>query len=181
MSMCRVFSYHIVLIALFGKLYKAIPQSTLGNTRWGFKKIKDTNICIYLWFSFFIWRIIAYSIVLVSAVQWHESDISLNISPLSLSFPPTSLVVTEHQAEIPVLHSSFILAIHFKHGNVYIERSYCMLEVRGIGWEELYHGQCQGRRARGATPCPRSSDCTGPGGPRGATPRSRSGGVAVRR
>ena len=33
----------------------------------------------------------------------------------------------------------------------------------------------------GATPRPRSSGCTGTGGPRGATPRSRSGGAAVRR
>ena len=34
---------------------------------------------------------------------------------------------------------------------------------------------------RGATPHPRSGGCTGTGGPRGATLRSRSGGVAVRR
>ena len=31
--------------------------------------------------------------------------------------------------------------------------------------------------SRGATPLPRSSSCAGPGGPRGATPHSRSGGV----
>ena len=29
--------------------------------------------------------------------------------------------------------------------------------------------------------CPRSGGCVGTGGPRGATPRSRSGGAAVRR
>ena len=33
----------------------------------------------------------------------------------------------------------------------------------------------------GATLHPRSGGCTGAGGPRGATPRSRPGGVAVRR
>ena len=33
----------------------------------------------------------------------------------------------------------------------------------------------------GATPCPRSGGCMGAGGPRGATPHSRSGGGAVRR
>ena len=34
---------------------------------------------------------------------------------------------------------------------------------------------------RGATPCPRSCGRAGAGGPGGATPRSRSGGVALRR
>ena len=38
-----------------------------------------------------------------------------------------------------------------------------------------------GEVAREATPHPRSSSCAGKGGPRGATPRSRSGGPAVRR
>ena len=47
------------------------------------------------------------------------------------------------------------------------ERSY---QVRGQGW-----------RWTGATPCPRSSGSTGTGGPRGAIPRSRSGGAGVRR
>ena len=40
----------------------------------------------------------------------------------------------------------------------------------------------QGQRwPGGATPCPRNSGCAGAGGPRGAIPRSRSGGAAVRR
>ena len=46
------------------------------------------------------------------------------------------------------------------------ERSYLTPEVRGGGWEELPHVQ-------GAAAAQR--------GPRGATPRSRSGGAAVRR
>ena len=46
------------------------------------------------------------------------------------------------------------------------ERSYPTLEARGGGRED---------------PRPRSGGCVGAGGPRGATPRSRSGGVAVRR
>ena len=41
--------------------------------------------------------------------------------------------------------------------------------------------QGQGRRLGGATPCPRSSGCTGTGRPTGAIPRSRSGGAAKSR
>ena len=61
------------------------------------------------------------------------------------------------------------------------KRSYPTSEVRGSGREELPSVLGQGRRLGGATPCPRSSGCTGAGGPREAIPRSRSGGVAVRR
>ena len=46
---------------------------------------------------------------------------------------------------------------------------------------ELKHLEGQGRRPRGATPRLPSSSCVGTGGPRGATPHSRSGGAAVRR
>ena len=49
------------------------------------------------------------------------------------------------------------------------------------GPEELIHVQGQGQQPGGATPHPRSSGSAGAGGPRGATPRSRSGGVVVRR
>ena len=39
----------------------------------------------------------------------------------------------------------------------------------------------EGRQPKRATQHPRSGGCAGAGGPRGATPRSRSGGVALRR
>ena len=52
---------------------------------------------------------------------------------------------------------------------------------RGRGQEELSHARGQGQQPGGATPRPRSCGCTGAGGPRGAIPRSRSGGAAVRR
>ena len=52
-----------------------------------------------------------------------------------------------------------------------VERSYPMSEVRGSGREELPH--VQGVVA--------ATVQEGTGGPRGATPRSRSGGAAVRR
>jgi len=42
----------------------------------------------------------------------------------------------------------------------------------------MYHAEAW---LRGATPRPKSGSCTGPGGPRGATPHSRSWGAAVRR
>ena len=82
-----------------------------------------------------------------------------------------------------------------------------MSEVRAGGQEELSHIRGHGRQPRRATPClrpgaadgwtypspkaggmagrsnppPRSGGCTGTGGPRGAIPRSRSEGAAVRR
>ena len=61
------------------------------------------------------------------------------------------------------------------------ERSYLTSEARGGGREELPHTRGQGQQPGEATPSPRSSGCMGAGGPRGATPHSRSGGVAVRR
>ena len=83
-------------------------------------------------------------------------------------------------------------------------RSYPASEVRGGGREELSHIQGQGWWSRvpgydstgaakrryapgqgqwpgGASPHPASGACTGAGGPRGATTRSRTGGAAVRR
>ena len=41
------------------------------------------------------------------------------------------------------------------------KRNYHTPEVRGSGREELPHTQGQGLQLRGATPCPRSSGCTG--------------------
>ena len=60
-------------------------------------------------------------------------------------------------------------------------RSYPTPEAKGGSWEELYPAPGQGYQHGGAIPHPRSSGCTGSGGPRGATPCSRSGGAAVRR
>ena len=53
-------------------------------------------------------------------------------------------------------------------------------EVRGGGREDLPHPGGQGPHPRGATPPPRRGCFAGAGGPRGATPCSRSGGAAVR-
>ena len=75
------------------------------------------------------------------------------------------------------------------------ERSYYHTSrFRGSSGDELSHIRGQGRKPRGATtrrksgeaaersnPGPRSSGCTGAGGQRGATLRSRSGGAAMRR
>ena len=61
-----------------------------------------------------------------------------------------------------------------------VERSYpCPRSGRRLGGAT--HAWGQGRRLRGATPCPRSGGCEGTGGWRGITPRSRSGGAVVRR
>ena len=58
--------------------------------------------------------------MLVSAVQQSESAICMYIYiyiyllPLDPASHP-SKTVTEHQAEFPVLHSNFLLAIYFTH------------------------------------------------------------------
>ena len=56
-----------------------------------------------------------------------------------------------------------------------------MSEASGGSREELPYTRDQGRRLGGATPPLRSGGCGGAGGLRGAIPRSRSGGAAVRR
>ena len=56
------------------------------------------------------------------------------------------------------------------------ERSQPSPKVRGGGREELPHVHSQGLQLRGATPRPMSGCGVGAGGPRGATPRSRSWG-----
>ena len=54
----------------------------------------------------FNWRVMLYKVVLVSAVQQHESAIGIRIFSSFLNLPPgprpTPLDVTEHWAEIPV-------------------------------------------------------------------------------
>ena len=52
-----------------------------------------------------------------------------------------------------------------------------MPEFKGRGQEELSPVRGQGWWTRGATPHPRRGGCAGVGGPKGATPCSRSGGV----
>ena len=59
------------------------------------------------------------------------------------------------------------------------ERSYPTSEVRG-GGRECQAATAQEQPGR-PTPRSRSCGCMGAGGPRGATPRSRSGGAGVRR
>ena len=81
----------------------------------------------FMWF-FFNWRKTALQCMLVSAVQQLESVIiththtsPLSLEPLSPStcFAPLQ-VITEHQAEFPVLHRSFPLAICFTHDSIYM-------------------------------------------------------------
>ena len=62
--------------------------------------------------TIFYWRVIALNVVLVSAVQQSESTPSTHTSP-SFCVPPAHPAITplEHRAELPVLDSSFPLAI----------------------------------------------------------------------
>ena len=72
--------------------------------------------------------------MLVSAVQQCESAVCidiyipslLNLLPKPLPIPPL-YVITEHQAELPVLHGGFPLAIYFIHGSIYLSKlfDYC--------------------------------------------------------
>ena len=55
-------------------------------------------------------------------------------------------------------------------------RRFPMSEFRGGGREEVPQARVQGQRLRKATPRRGSCGWAGAGGPRGATPRSRSGG-----
>ena len=68
-----------------------------------------------------------YTVVLVSAVEQSESAICIHISPYPLPLEPSShtsipplKVITEHQAEHPVLYSSFPLAIYLTHRSAYV-------------------------------------------------------------
>ena len=54
-------------------------------------------------------------------------------------------------------------------------------EVRGHGLEEVPHTRGQGQRPGGATPWSKEQWLQSAGGPRRATPCSRSGGAALRR
>ena len=60
--------------------------------------------------------------MLVSALQQHESPVSVHIShpSWSSSHTPFHLSIMEYQAELPVPYSSFPLAIYFAHANVYM-------------------------------------------------------------
>ena len=65
-------------------------------------------------FKKFFGGLLLYNVVLVSAVQQNESSMCIHMSPLS-DFPPLLLSPRlghqEHRAELPVLYSSFSLAI----------------------------------------------------------------------
>ena len=64
---------------------------------------------------------------------------------------------------------------------VYVYIAQVAAMVHKCGQEELPHVRGQGWRPGGTTPRPKGGGCVGTEGPRGAIPRSRSGGVVVRR
>ena len=73
------------------------------------------------------WCIISLHFVLVSAGHQHESAIYMYTQiPSVLSLPPTHCpvsplkIIAEHQAELPVPHSSFPLAICFTYNSIYM-------------------------------------------------------------
>ena len=76
-------------------------------------------------YNFFIGIQLLYKVVLVPAVRWvnqlyvyiHTFPLGPPTYPLT---PPPLQVITEHWAELPVLYSSFPLAIYLAHGSVYV-------------------------------------------------------------
>ena len=84
------------------------------------------DLCVsFSLFKFFIEVSLLYNFVLVSGVQQRELAMSIHISPLSCASPhppdiPPLYAITEHQAQSPVLCSSFSLATCFIHGCVYM-------------------------------------------------------------
>ena len=107
---------------------------------------------------------------------------SLQILLYSLSWTPMKPVLDLFTSPLTLIYSPLVLSIKLPHtsGHGWRLRGATPWQVRGSGPEELPHTQGQGWQLRGATPRPSSSGCTGAGGPRGATPRLRSGGAAVR-
>ena len=73
---------------------------------------------------FFYWRIMLYNIVVVSAIHQCKSVMIILYICSLLSHPPLLIpalsVVTEHAAGLPVLHSSFPLAVCFRHNGAYV-------------------------------------------------------------
>ena len=88
--------------------------------------LENPRAIFFSLFSCFIGVQLLYNGVLISAVQRSESAMCIPISPPSwTSLPPQPpippiQVITERQAELPVLYSRFPLAICFTHGSVYM-------------------------------------------------------------
>ena len=61
-----------------------------------------------------------FNVVFFSAIQWRDSVISIHISPFSVTLLPPLEVITEPQAELPVLYNSFPLALYFTYGSVHM-------------------------------------------------------------
>ena len=60
----------------------------------------------------------------------------LPLGPPSHLLPiPALYVITEHQAELPVLYSSFPLAIYFTHGSIYISEKAMAPHSSTLAWE----------------------------------------------
>ena len=94
------------------------------------QSFQQLSATLNLFFLIFTWRMIALQFCVVSAVQQCESVIGIHVSPpFRASLPPypipTLQVITEHQAEFPVLYSCFLLAIYFT--NAYMCISHAQL------------------------------------------------------
>ena len=94
----------------------------------------------------------------------------ISLCPASFHTPRPNLPVIPGVSWLPICILCRSVAV----------KSYPSPKVRGSN-RECQAVTVQEQRPRGASLPPRSSSCAGTGGLRGATPRSRSGEVAVRR
>ena len=63
----------------------------------------------------------------------------LDLPPTAHPFPPFQVVI-DYQAELPVLHSSFPLAIYFTYGNIYVSMLLSQFVPPSPSpWKESYH------------------------------------------
>ena len=83
------------------------------------RRWKEGMEMVLLILGFFIGVQLLYSVVFVSAGQRSESAMSTHISPLYHALIPPHQLITEHWAELPVVHSSFPQASYVTHGSVY--------------------------------------------------------------
>ena len=137
-----------------------------------------------------------------SVLQWIFRMISFRIDWLDLLAIQGTLkhLLQHHSSKGSILQSSAFFVVQLSHPyittveTISLTRWTFVGKVRSLlfnmlsrsatqkhGQEELPHAWGQGRQPGGATPPPRSSSCGGHRRAERSYPRSRSGGVAVRR
>lgn len=105
--------------------------NTATHKRWGLTvdarstfRTSETILYVII-FIIFLLEHTRCTILLASAARKHASAICLHICPASgASLPPDPIppleFITEHPAELPLLNSSFPLAVYLTYGSIYV-------------------------------------------------------------